>query len=425
MGMVPGSANSPFVVDLPTLYLISVFLTATAGALLLFAWLQNRRELALALWGIGCLFGSAGVGLLRGMFPGNGSAFAASALICCAYGVMWAGSRTFEGRKVQPAFVFAGAALWVVLCQWGAFSATPQARLVVLSAILAAYVLLGAREVWRGLDPELMSRWPTFALLVVHAGFLLARIPLAAAVPLNAGWTTSGGQRLFVSIMALEALFATFALAFLRVCMTKERVELQQRKAALTDALTGVANRRDFFERGERLLADALADRRSVALLLFDLDRFKDVNDGAGHHAGDQVLRALAQLVKPAMRPDDLFARMGGDEFACLLPGASMARALQIAEMVRRGFDALQVDGLSCHPTVSVGLAMASEPGQTLESVMASADRALYRAKADGRNRVAPAPLVLVESARSEPAPPLAPVMPIIVPKSRSTLGIT
>jgi diguanylate cyclase (GGDEF)-like protein len=421
--MVPAFANSPFVVDLPTLYLVSVFLTATAGALLLFAWLQNRRELALALWGVGCLFGSAGVGLLRGTFPGNPTTFAASALVCCAYGVMWAGARTFEGRKVQPAFVFAGAALWLVLSS--AFSATPLAHLVVLSAILGTYVLLGAREVWRGLDPELMSRWPTFALLVIHGGFLLARIPLARALPVNAATAMSGGQRLFISIMALEALFATFALAFLRVCMTKERVELQQRKTALTDALTGIANRRDFFERGERLLADAIADRQPVALLLFDLDRFKDVNDGAGHHAGDLVLRGLTELVKPVMRADDLFARMGGDEFACMLPGASMTRALQIAEMVRRGFDALPVEGLTCHPTVSVGLAMASEPGQTLEALMASADRALYRAKAEGRNRVAPAPLVLVESAASEPAPPLAPVLPIIVSKARSTSGTT
>jgi Diguanylate cyclase, GGDEF domain len=91
--------------------------------------------------------------------------------------------------------------------------------------------------------------------------------------------------------------------------------------------------------------------------------------------------------------------------------------------MVRRGFDALPVEGLPCHPTVSVGLAMASEPGQTLQSLMANADRALYRAKAEGRNRVAPAPLVLVERTGTDPAPPLAPVLPIIISKSRSTLS--
>jgi diguanylate cyclase (GGDEF)-like protein len=342
---------------------------------------------------------------------------------------MWAGARAFEGRRVRLAFVAAGAALWIVLCQWSRFADIPQARLGVLSAILATYVLLGAGEVWRGRDPELMSRWPTLGLLVIHAGFLLARIPLAGALPLSTTSTLAlgTGQRLFVSVMALEALFVTFALAFLRVSMTKERIELQQRKAALTDALTGIANRRGFFERGERLLDDALADRRPVALLLFDLDHFKNVNDAAGHDAGDQVLCGLTQLVKAAMegaiRADALFARMGGDEFACLLPDASMARALQMAEMVRRGFDALRIEGLSCHPTVSVGLAAASEPGQTLASLLASADRALYRAKGEGRNRVAPAPPVLVERASNEPAPQPAPASPVTALEARLTLS--
>jgi diguanylate cyclase (GGDEF)-like protein len=342
----------------------------------------------------------------------------ASALICCAYGVMWAGARTFEGRKAPLVVVVAGAALWLALCQWHTFVGLQPARLVVLSAILATYTLLGAREVWRGRDPELMSRWPTLALLLIHGGFLLVRLPLARALPLA---VVGEGRHLLISVMALEALFVTFALAFLRVSMAKERVELQQRKAALTDALTGIANRRDFFGRGERLLEHALAERRPVALLLFDLDRFKDVNDGAGHDAGDRVLRELSQLVAPALADGDLFARMGGDEFACLLPGAAMARALQIAEEVRCGFGALRLDGLTCHPTVSVGLAMASESAQTLAALLANADRALYRAKAEGRNRVASAPLVLIERTGGEP-PPLAPASPIIA-RARSAVS--
>ena len=419
---MPAIANSSFIVSLPTLCLVSVFITATASALLLFAWMQNRGERALALWGIGYLFGSAGVGMLAlgGTFPGNVANPAASALICIAYGVMWAGARAFEGRRVQLVLVVAGAVLWIVFCQWSGFAEMGQARLVALSAILATYTLLSAGEVWRARDPELMSRWPTLVLLLIHANFMLARMPLAGALPLSA---MGEGQRIFVSVMALEALFATFAVAFLRVSMTKERVELQQRKAALTDALTGIANRRGFFERGDRLLDDALADRRPVALLLFDLDHFKDVNDAAGHHAGDQVLRSLAQLVATVVGANDLFARMGGDEFACLLPGANMARALQMAEAVRRGFDTLRMEGLTCHPTVSVGLAIASESGQTLASLLASADRALYRAKGDGRNRVASPPPVLVERATSEPTPQLAPVTPVTMSEPRLTLS--
>jgi diguanylate cyclase (GGDEF)-like protein len=184
--------------------------------------------------------------------------------------------------------------------------------------------------------------------------------------------------------------------------MSKERAEQEQSRAALTDSLTGVANRRAFFDRGAPLLEWAIADRQPAALLLFDLDRFKEVNDTAGHQAGDRVLQAFCDLVVGSIRPGDLFGRLGGEEFACLLANASMAQALHIAERLRRDFAAMRLPGLDVNATVSVGVAMASEAGRNLPALLAIADRALYRAKADGRNRVAPAPLVLVDRSGGE-----------------------
>jgi diguanylate cyclase (GGDEF)-like protein len=151
------------------------------------------------------------------------------------------------------------------------------------------------------------------------------------------------------------------------------------------------------------LLDAALADRRPTALLLFDLDRFKEVNDTAGHQAGDRVLQAFSDIVSAAMRPGDLFGRLGGEEFACLLSNTSMTQALNLAEHLRRRFAAVRLPDLVVDPTVSVGVAMASEAGRDLPALLAIADRALYRAKADGRNRVAPAPLLLVEATAGEP----------------------
>ena len=134
-------------------------------------------------------------------------------------------------------------------------------------------------------------------------------------------------------------------------------------------------------------------------MLLFDLDRFKEVNDTAGHQAGDRVLQAFCDLVGASIRPGDLFGRLGGEEFGYLLADASMTQALQTAERLRREFAAISFPDLVIDPTVSVGvaMAMASEAGRSLSALLAVADRALYRAKADGRNRVAPAPLVLVD----------------------------
>lgn len=394
---MPNLVTANFVIDLPTLCVVTVFITATGGLLLLFSWAQNRSTPALALWGVGYLCGSAGVALLAsGGFVANAwSVCAANALICGAYGMMWGGARCFEGRRIRISSIAAGAAIWVTACQFESFSASLQARVTLASAVIATYVLLSAGELWHARDRELISRWPTLALAVMHAGFLLARIPMAATLT----FLPLAGQRpsTAVTVMTFEALFTTFCLAFLRVNMSKERAELEQRRAALTDSLTGIANRRAFFDLGGPLLEQAIADRRPAALLLFDLDRFKQVNDTAGHQTGDRVLKAFSGLVAASMRPGDLFGRLGGEEFACLLLNASMAEALQTAERLRREFEEMRFPGLTAKTTVSVGVAMTTDTGRTLPALLATADRALYRAKAEGRNRVAPGPFILVD----------------------------
>jgi diguanylate cyclase (GGDEF)-like protein len=399
---VPTIAAPHFLIDLQTLFLVTVFISGTAGLLLLFAWMQNRRTTALALWGIGYLLGAAAAALLGapGLLPGMLSLGAGNTLLCTAYGIMWAGARSFEGRRVPLLLVAAGPIIWIVAFQFAGYARSASACIELVSALLAAYAFLAAREIWYAKDRELISRWPTLAVVLVHALFLMLRIPFADVLAASAA--TGQPQSAVVPVMAFQALFVALCLPFLRVAMSKERTELEQRKAALTDSLTGIANRRAFFERGTPLLAWTQADRRSAALLLFDLDRFKEVNDTVGHQGGDRVLKAFCELVGAAVRPGDLFGRLGGEEFACLLADANMAQALQFAERMRGGFAALDLPGIETQPTVSVGVAMAGEAGRTLPALLATADRALYRAKAEGRNRVARAPLVVIDDGRVE-----------------------
>ncbi len=127
------------------------------------------------------------------------------------------------------------------------------------------------------------------------------------------------------------------------------------------------------------------------------------------------MLQAFCDLVAASMQSGDLFGRLGGEEFGCLLADTSITHALHTAERVRREFEALRLPDLAINPTVSVGVAMASEAGRNLPALLAIADRALYRAKADGRNRVAPAPLVLVgrDGARRAAERPAAVPTPI------------
>jgi diguanylate cyclase (GGDEF)-like protein len=402
---------SKFAVDLPTLCMVAVFITAIAGLLLLFSWLQNRRESSLALWGVGYLLGALAPGFLalRGFIPLPWSMIGAGTTLSCAYAVVWAGTRIFEGRVPRPALVIAGGVLWLIACQFEAFRASEHARIWLLTLIIVIYTLSAAYEVFNARDRELISRWPTIVLLLAHAGFIVARIPLMPQMvfPLPAGGPHQGP----LLVILLEAIFFVFCLAFLRVNMSKERAELEQRQAASTDWLTGIANRRAFFERGDAVLKRSAGHRRGAALVLFDIDRFKEVNDTAGHQAGDAVLKTFAELVTASLRPDDLFGRLGGEEFGCLLPETSIAQALQLAERIRSAFAALPFPYLDGNVTVSVGLAMSGETtnemaGKTvnaldseLQTLFAAADRALYRAKAEGRNRVARTALVLVDTA--------------------------
>jgi diguanylate cyclase (GGDEF)-like protein len=394
---VPTVVASHFALDVPTLFAVTVFISLSGGLLLLFSWMQNRSTPALAMWGSGYLIAAAAAALLssHGLIPVAWAVCLGNGLICVAYGMMWGGSRSFEGRRVSVPLLAAGAAVWIAAFQIQSFSQSLPARVALMSIITAAYALLGAREVWYARDRELISRWPTLLLVLAHAGFLLARIPFADALTSAVAAGQSHGT--IVTVMAFEALFAVFCVPFLRVAMSKERAELEQRRAALTDSLTGIANRRAFFDCGGPLLARTIADRRPAALLLFDLDRFKEVNDTGGHQTGDRILTAFCDLVMASMRPDDLFARIGGEEFACLLPDMSMAEALQRAEQLRREFAAMRFAGLTVKHTVSIGVAVTTEAGRDVPALLATADRALYRAKADGRNRVAPAPLVLVD----------------------------
>jgi diguanylate cyclase (GGDEF)-like protein len=159
--------------------------------------------------------------------------------------------------------------------------------------------------------------------------------------------------------------------------------------ASRRDPLTGLANRRAFEEELAREVARAVRAGAPLAVVALDVDRFKAVNDRHGHAAGDAVLRELAARACAGVRAGDLAARIGGEEFALLLPGAALPDALELAERVRAAIAAASVDvgGTPLAVTVSLGCA-ALAPGEPPAALLARADARLYEAKRDGRNRV-------------------------------------
>ncbi len=159
------------------------------------------------------------------------------------------------------------------------------------------------------------------------------------------------------------------------------------RDQARTDELTGLANRRALLQHAARVVADASA-RRPAALLLLDLDGFKEVNDSLGHSAGDALLRQVGPRLLPALGPADLLARLGGDEFAVLLPDADLDRAHDLARSVRALLlEPFTVEGTRLHVGVSIGVATAPVPAATVTELLRCADVAMYTAKT-GRHGV-------------------------------------
>lgn len=185
----------------------------------------------------------------------------------------------------------------------------------------------------------------------------------------------------------------------------EQRVTSHLREDANTDALTQLANRRAFQEAVQGLLRRRREEDAVFSLLMLDLDRFKAFNDSHGHVAGDHALRVVGHLLKSALRPGDVAARYGGEEFAVLLPGIDGERAVLVAERIRRDFHVADWphEGL----TVSIGVAQGHANDEE-EALVARADRALYAAKATGRDRV-----VADTSLPTAPAP--APVQPGLI----------
>jgi diguanylate cyclase (GGDEF)-like protein len=256
------------------------------------------------------------------------------------------------------------------------------------------------------------ARWPLIVLTALGGGLFLLRIPLAVASPLAEAPVASFDalQSFWFAVVSTVTLLYIIAINYLFLALTKERSELAHKRTSMTDALTGLANRRAFMEFAEQQLNAPV--RGAAAFLVFDLDFFKAINDSHGHAMGDRVLRLFAQTVSAGLPRGSIVGRLGGEEFAAIVRAPELRAILAAAERVRESFAAAAriVDEIPVGATVSIGLAHADARPADIEVLYERADRALYQAKALGRNRV------VVAAAERVPLVPDAPVGADVMP---------
>ncbi|KAA6172419.1 GGDEF domain-containing protein [Pseudomonas marginalis] len=373
---------------IPTLLMVAVFVFCLMGLLTVHAW-RRVREPTLGYLGVMLLLASLGTALI--VVRGIGMDFVAlilgNVVLLLSAAMNWTAMRVFvQGKPYLPG-ILAGPALWLLMCLIPQFYGSMSSRVSLYSLLAAGYGVLSALELWRHRQHLEVAYLPAMGLMVFHTTFYCVRAVIDPGMPIKNENALMGESVPFFSFMLFESMLYAIGIAYVTLAMVKERAELKFKAAAFSDVLTGIGNRRAFMLHGEQLLADSRQRGQTTTLLLCDLDYFKRLNDSFGHPMGDQALIAFSQLTATLLRKHDLFARIGGEEFACLLQGTDEQGAIQVAERIRQGFASLDLLAPG-FLSVSIGIVTTTPACHDLSRLLSQADQALYRAKDQGRNRV-------------------------------------
>jgi diguanylate cyclase (GGDEF)-like protein len=348
---------------------------------------KGARQWALAnlLMGSSFAVGSQIVGpqpmWMAGFFP---------MILGAGLGLLYNGVEAFKGKKCQYWLPIALAVLLMVnnlaLMYW---MFNPKIRIFINVITFGLLYAACARELFLKIaQPLRTAYWIAASAFTAMALAAFARAIGVLVMPVE---SVTMFTNFSVHPYALFfAAIAQMAMAFGLMLMITYQLAHELRALASLDPLTGLLNRRTLEKEGERQTAHCKRYGQNLAMMMIDVDHFKDVNDRFGHLAGDEVLRRLAKLMQSVVRCEDYVARYGGEEFCILLPSTNEEQAAVLAERLQRVYAELCIEwkGQELHSTISIGVADARLSDIELPTLIAAADLALYRAKKDGRNRV-------------------------------------
>lgn len=372
-------------VDIFTLFAANAVVLSVTALAFFAAWRGQRHEIYWISW-IAANLTLALALILFVVAPAelsNVPIALANCLLVFGLGLRWRAARQFGRRSsslgpvVVPTLITAGLFAFPSIFDHGIVYTS-------INVMLAAQAAATAYEFWRDRQDGLPSRYglvTAYGLMVLS---FAARV--GQGVLLSNGLTSYLPQDTMLQVHLLITLLHTSASGAFALSIAYERAAIDLREAALRDPLTGTYNRRAF----EMRLQSHLANRDDFAIVIFDIDHFKAVNDRYGHAAGDTALCVCAETIVQTFRSSDFVARIGGEEFAAILPGVSAASALDAAERVRC---VVATREIAAHDsrfriTLSGGIAHSASGLRDMNTLMKAADTGLYRAKKAGRNRI-------------------------------------
>ncbi|WP_434629840.1 GGDEF domain-containing protein [Chromobacterium sp. CV08] len=385
------SQTLPSILDFKTTLLSTMGYTAMLTLVVMMFWLYNRNERALL------TLGAAGIvttiGTLLSYIPLPISPWHNLILDMCLlllfHPLALVATRQMLGMRNHWWFHVAVVSV-TMLCfvYWGGPGSYTRRVISLSSANLLYWMMIIALlcrcRQWRTMIGYRLA----LGLAVLTATVAISRLTMALG---EAGESFTGQNQLFALFTSLSLFWLTFCYSLGLLFISYERLLLQVRSQAQEDGLTHLFNHRTFHELATGLFLRARDRGEGLALLLVDLDHFKNINDRYGHQAGDEVLRQLADCLRAESRHGDLLGRHGGEEFVVMLPQTSRVEAYNATDRLRQAIAALHPRSgeLQLAISASIGVACLRDgEHENLASLFLEADLLLYQAKRKGRNRV-------------------------------------
>lgn len=377
---------------LPTLIVITLILNALLGLLMVVIYDLSKRKPCFLYWALSCLVFSLGIALASARVTielpiltyGLANLMLLAAPILAILGIRDFIGEDFPLRvtknRLLTAFLLTVAILVTSYPNKAIFSA-------VTAVLMAGCFAVGA--LWIG-QLSLRNPTPRLLLLTLYAAHSIVMLMLAGLSLGAAPGANAGNQGWVYELVLASHILLTTGTAMLFPLLVYVATEQRLNRLANQDELTQLFNRRAFFNLSDSLFDESVRVGSTFSVLMVDLDYFKQVNDQWGHAVGDQCLQLAARTLQTELREQDIFARLGGEEFAVTLPGIDAREAEDIAQRLCRCLarKPLMIDGQAIQITASVGGVQRQEHHTNVQDMLLQADHALYSAKSKGRNKV-------------------------------------